>query len=88
MQSYYVYILYSVPFDKTYVGYSSDIEGRLSAHNHSQNKGFTKRFQPWIIVYHETFQAKAEAMSREKFFKSGKGRELISKILIDAGYRS
>ena len=88
MQNYYVYILYSVAFDKTYVGYSSDIEGRLSAHNHPKNKGFTKRFQPWIIVYDEAFQTKAEAMSKEKFFKTGKGRELISNILKEAGYRS
>ncbi|MBS1622829.1 MAG: GIY-YIG nuclease family protein, partial [Bacteroidetes bacterium] len=46
---YKVYILYSRLYDKTYVGFSSDVDQRLISHNHPQNKGYTKRFQPWEI---------------------------------------
>ncbi|MBS1622830.1 MAG: GIY-YIG nuclease family protein [Bacteroidetes bacterium] len=78
---YIVYLLYSRPYDKTYVGFSSDVDQRLISHNHPQNKGYTKRFQPWEIVYTEICETKSEAMQREKFFKTGKGREEIQAIL-------
>ncbi|MBS1625333.1 MAG: GIY-YIG nuclease family protein [Bacteroidetes bacterium] len=78
---YIVYILYSGQYDKTYVGFSSNVEQRLISHNHPQNKGYTKRFQPWEIVYTEICETKSEAMQREKFFKTGEGREEIQAIL-------
>ena len=82
MDKYYVYILTSVDYDKNYVGFTSNLEGRLLAHNHPKNKGWTKRFQPWRILYYEEFSTKVEAMLREKELKSGKGREFIKlKIL-------
>ncbi len=39
---FYVYVLYSTNFDKIYIGFTSDIDNRLIAHNHSSNKGWTK----------------------------------------------
>jgi putative endonuclease len=55
---HYVYILYSPSDDKYYVGSSSNPEGRLLAHNHPQNKGWTKRFQPWELVFSQAFDSK------------------------------
>lgn len=46
---YYAYILYSKTFDKTYVGFTSDLEARLIAHNHEKNSSWTKLYQPYII---------------------------------------
>ncbi|NLI87083.1 MAG: GIY-YIG nuclease family protein [Bacteroidales bacterium] len=34
---YWVYALYSRDFDKIYVGSTSDLTGRLNAHNHPAN---------------------------------------------------
>lgn len=78
---FYVYVLYSEAFDKTYAGFTGSLEGRLAAHNHPSNKGYTKRFQPWKILHSETYHSKKEAMERERFLKSGAGRELIQRIL-------
>ena len=82
---YFVYILYSRSFGKTYVGFTSDLDGRLLAHNHPQNKGYTKRFQPWEIIFSENYPSKSEAMTIEKWYKTGVGRERISQILIEKG---
>ena len=76
-----VYVLHSQRFDKIYVGYTSDIEKRLFAHNHPSNKGWTKSFQPWKIIYREEFERKEEAMVREKQLKSSRGREFIRRTI-------
>ena len=77
-----VYVLHSHKFNKIYIGFTSDIEKRLFAHNHSSNKGWTKSFQPWKIIYFEEFETKEEAMIREKKLKSSKGREFIKKDIL------
>jgi len=48
---FWTYIIYSEKFDKYYIGYSIDIEGRMAAHNHPKNKEYTKKLQPWRLVY-------------------------------------
>ena len=77
-----VYVLHSQLFDKIYIGYSSDIDKRLFAHNHVSNKGWTKSFQPWKIIYTEEFDKKRDAMIREKQLKSSKGREFIRRNIL------
>ena len=77
-----VYVLKSILFDKIYIGFTSDITKRILAHNHSKNKGWTKNFMPWQIVYTENFETKKEAMDREKQLKSFRGREFIRKIIL------
>ena len=68
------YILYSFGSQRFYVGYSSDLVQRIHSHNNA-NKGFTVRFRPWKVVYVEFFSTKEEAIMRENYFKSGKGRD-------------
>jgi putative endonuclease len=75
---HFVYCIYSPEFHKTYVGRTSNVEGRLEAHNHPSNKGFTKRFQPWVLLFFEEFETIQEASRKEKFYKTGVGRELIN----------
>jgi len=72
-----VYILYSVKFQKIYVGYSSDLLNRVKSHNELGNKGWTIKFRPWQIVHTEVFESKADAMKREKQLKTAAGREWI-----------
>jgi putative endonuclease len=78
---YTVYVLKSIHFDKIYIGFTSDLNARLIAHNHPANKGWTHKFQPWEIKYTETFDNKSEAMKREKQLKSAKGREFIKNLI-------
>ena len=79
---FYTYVLYSEKFDKIYIGYSSDLQNRIIAHNHPKNKGWTNKFKPWKLVYYETFESKKEALIREKQLKSAKGRAFIHKNII------
>ena len=74
---FWVYVLDSPSCDKIYVGFTSDLEGRLVAHNHESNKGWTRSFKPWQLIYHEKFQTKAEAMVREKQLKIANCRRFI-----------
>ena len=78
---YAVYIIYSEKFNKHYVGFTSNLEGRLIAHNHKSNKGWTKRYQPWNLLYNETYETRMEAQKREKELKSYRGRLFIKGII-------
>jgi putative endonuclease len=76
-----VYILYSEKFNKTYVGFTSDLEKRFLSHNELVRKGWTVKFRPWKIIHTERFQTKEEAMRYEKFLKSGKGGVFVSLLV-------
>jgi len=53
--SFYVYVLRSALADKIYIGFTSDLEQRLKAHNELATKGWTIKFRPWMLIYTETF---------------------------------
>jgi len=84
---YYIYILHSLKIDKYYIGSTSNIEKRLSFHNSERNKIWSKRGQPWSLVFSHEFQTKREALSAEKFIKKQKSRAFIEK-LIRNGWKS
>lgn len=75
-----VYILLSQKFKKTYVGFTTNLETRLKAHNWGSTK-YTKKYRPWVIIHTEDFKSKAEARVREKYLKSAAGRRWIKKNL-------
>ena len=77
----FVYCLFSPSTKKTYIGQTSNLQGRLSAHNHTSNKGFTKKYQPWILIYSEEYPTVQEANKRELYLKTGVGRDFIKKII-------
>jgi putative endonuclease len=78
---WYVYVLYSECGGKTYVGYTNDVERRLFEHNVSESKGFTLRYRPWKVIHKEIYKTKPEAIIREKFYKTGLGREELKLIM-------
>jgi len=78
--NYFVYILYSVIFKRTYVGQTDNISNRLLYHNSGKVKS-TKPYKPWILMYSEVFMTRSEAMKREQWYKSSGGRKKISEIL-------
>ena len=73
---WYVYVLQSINFDRTYVGFTKHVLKRLSQHNKGHTTS-TKPYLPWKILFFEEFSSKEEALKREKFLKTGKGREFI-----------
>ena len=77
---FYVYVLQSETTERYYTGFTSDIEHRVGQHNAGVTKS-TKNRGPWKLVYKEQYDSRADAMRREKFLKSGKGREQIAELI-------
>lgn len=76
---YYVYILKSKNFKKSYAGFTDNIERRLKEHNSGKNF-YTKRYKPWVIISLEKFSNKLEAINKEKFYKTRTGRRKLKEI--------
>ena len=75
---YYVYVLESIEFNRKYIGFTRNIERRLNQHNSGRTKS-TKPYLPWKMLFYEEYHNKEKALIREKFLKTGKGREFIKK---------
>jgi putative endonuclease len=78
---YFVYILCSITSGKSYVGFTNNVERRLQEHNYTESSGFTLRYRPWTLIRTEEYSTKLEAMAREKFLKTGKGRDEIKNYI-------
>ncbi len=72
----FVYVLRSKDYDRFYIGMTSNLEKRLKEHNSGKTKS-TKYYKPWNLFFYETFDNRSEARKREKWLKSGVGREYI-----------
>jgi len=77
---YVVYILESQLDGTFYIGYTSDLEIRLSQHNSGKTK-YTSRKIPWKVVYTEEFNIKSEALKRERFLKNQRNRDFYFKLI-------
>jgi putative endonuclease len=82
MNEYVVYLLKSLTAGKHYIGYTQNLISRFKSHNELGKKGFTVRYRPWHVIHVEIFNTKKEAMNREKFLKSGKGREWMKENIL------
>ena len=78
---YTTYVLYSEKYDKIYIGFTSDLEQRLLSHNRLATKGWTVKYRPWRLLYTEEYEAKSDAMRRERELKSYRGRQFIRGLL-------
>ncbi len=63
-----------------YVGATTDLEKRLFQHN-NKLAGWTKRGTNWVIILTEEYSTLHEARKRERWFKTGVGRDYIQTIL-------
>ncbi len=79
---YYLYILKSLEYNKTYIGYTNNIKRRLNEHN-SGKSNYTRKYKPWKVVYFEEYGDEISARERERYYKSGAGRRKIKAILSD-----
>ena len=76
---YYVYVLESLSHHTRYVGSTDNVSKRFEEHNKGKCR-YTKGRSPWKLIYTEEFKTRSEAMQREKFLKSGKGREFLDTL--------
>jgi putative endonuclease len=76
----FAYVLRSRLTGRHYTGLTRDLSQRVIQHNSDQSRS-TKHRGPWDLVHYEHFPTLAEAVRRERFLKSGKGRDELKQIL-------
>ena len=75
-----VYIIYSALLDRFYVGYTSDLQKRLSNHN-AGISDYTSKAADWTLKYVETFSTRQLAMKREREIKQKKSRKYVEWLI-------
>ncbi len=79
---YTVYIIQSRKDNSYYIGYTEDIERRLSEHNCGLSR-YTSKKLPWDLVYTEMYLTKTEALKRELFLKRQKNKVFYQRIIAE-----
>ena len=77
---FYCYVLRSQKNGRRYVGSCENLAERIRRQNAGDSKA-TKHGVPWILVYSETFASRSEAAQRERYFKTGRGRDELDNLL-------
>ena len=73
---FYSYVLRSLKNGILYKGSTQDIEKRLIIHNQGL-VNYSSKHTPWELVLFEQFETRGEAIKREKWYKTGTGRDWI-----------
>ena len=77
---YYTYVLKSKKDGNLYIGWTNDLRKRFRKHTEGQVFSTHTR-RPLILIYYEACLNKEKAISREKYFKSGFGRNFLKNRL-------
>lgn len=77
---YTVYAIKSKKRNWIYVGFTSDLEERIRRHNSGTGRS-TKPYRPYELIYQEKVGNREEARKREKYFKSGVGKEFLKNLV-------
>ena len=78
---FYVYIIKSGQDGRLYVGFSTELKGRIKAHNFGQSI-HTAKYKPWKLICYLAFEDIDTAKQFEKYLKSHSGRIFLKKRLI------
>ena len=77
---FFVYVIKS-DTGRKYIGQTDNLEKRLRQHNEGRSF-FTKRNKEWRLIFFEQYETRREAVVRERWLKSGAGRDYLKKILM------
>ena len=77
---FHVYVLRSAVTGRLYTGSTADVQDRLRRHNAGESKA-TRHGIPWTLAHTETFATRAGAVQRERYYKTGRGREELETLL-------
>jgi len=79
---YFVYVLQSEKDHRLYIGMTDNLERRVAQHNKgSSATPSTKNRGPFVLLHSEAFPTRMEARKREKYLKSGVGREFLKQFI-------
>lgn len=77
---YYVYAIKSISKNYIYVGMTNNLVRRIDQHNKGENMT-TRAYKPFILIYSEMKERRIEARNREKYLKSGVGKEFLRSLI-------
>ncbi|MBI4276564.1 GIY-YIG nuclease family protein [Candidatus Uhrbacteria bacterium] len=80
MKFYYTYVLLSLRDKKFYIGFTTDLVQRVRDHQRGNNVSTAKRL-PCILIFYEAFLSKKDALRRERYFKTNKGKTTLRQML-------
>ena len=76
---FYCYVLRSEKTGRRYVGSCENLADRIRRHNAGESKA-TKHGVPWALIQSEGFATRTEAAQRERYYKTGRGRDELDKL--------
>lgn len=74
-----IYVLLSKKDGKLYVGQTDNLRRRFQEHQLGKVSAIKHR-RPLILCFYEAFLNKQDAIRREQYFKTGKGRSSLKQI--------
>ena len=78
---FYVYLIQSETFpQQRYVGFTTDLEKRIAAHN-AGGSIHTSKYKPWKLISYHAFADERKAKEFEYYLKTGSGRAFGNKRL-------
>ena len=79
---YFVYVIKSKKDRKRYTGITDNLTRRINQHNRgSKATPSTKNRGPFDLIYYEEVENSRVAREREKYLKSGIGREFLKNYI-------
>ena len=76
---YSVYAIRSLSRNYIYVGMTQNLSKRIERHNRGYEKT-TRSYRPFELLYSEECKTREEARNREKYLKSGIGKEFLKSL--------
>lgn len=76
---YFAYVL-ECEDGSLYKGFTQDLFARINVHLEGRGAKWTKEHQPVSLIHFEEFSSEKEAVEREKYYKSGSGREWLNDL--------
>ena len=76
---FYVYAISGLRHNYIYVGLTNDLDSRIARHNDGREKT-TRFYRPFELIFSEICKTRPDARIREKYWKSGTGKEQLKII--------
>jgi len=80
MHFWYVYVLLSLKDHQFYSGTTNNLKRRFKQHQRGENVSTAKRL-PLKLIYFEGHCSKEDALRREKYFKTTKGKTTLRQMV-------
>ncbi len=77
---HYTYIIRSQKDHKLYIGHTDNLKRRVTEHNAGLEQS-TKNRRPFELIFYEAFKNQYDAIRRERYFKTDKGKSSLKQML-------